>query len=115
MTNIFESGIQSLIGILQSTAGTPATYNTGSATFTITVAMATSSKNDISTKDELHLVADERDFIVAKSELPTVTPEPRHTITVNGQTWQVNKLGNETCWRYSDPFNALMRIHTRKL
>lgn len=115
MPNIFESGVQSLIATLQSTAGAQATYSTGAATYTITVSMATSSKNDISTKDELHLVADERDFIVAKSQLPEVTPEPRHTITVDGTTWQVNKLGNETCWRYSDPFNALMRIHTRKL
>jgi len=62
-----------------------------------------------------------RDYLVLAVSLVldsvTVKPEPGdRVVEVDGattRTYEVMRPGSEPCWRWSDPFNRTLRIHTK--
>lgn len=59
-----------------------------------------------------------KDFLILASELildsSTVTPNRKDVITFNGSTYKVTGEGGEPPWRYSDPYEQIIRVHAAK-
>ena len=57
------------------------------------------------------------DFLIHRSELPWVEPKRGDLILyeVEGttQTFEVTPYGGDPPWRYSDPHESMLRIHTK--
>jgi len=54
-----------------------------------------------------------RDFLIAADVFPYAEPQPGDRVIADGRRYEVLSLGDEGCWRWSDPFRTLLRIHTK--
>ena len=52
------------------------------------------------------------DFIIAADSLPGA-PEPGDQISHAGGCYEVMNIPGENCWRWSDSFRKVYRIHTK--
>jgi hypothetical protein len=56
-----------------------------------------------------------RDYLVAETDWPfDEDPEDGDRITDNGKTYIVRSMTGQPVWRFSDPGENLMRIHTKQ-
>lgn len=53
------------------------------------------------------------DFVIQKSQLP-ITPKRGDKITVEGRNYEVLPTEGESCYRYCDPGEVLIRVHTKR-
>ena len=52
------------------------------------------------------------DFLIRLKDLE-VYPEQGDRIIADGREYEVLELGQEGCWRWSDPYGIRMRVHTK--
>lgn len=55
-----------------------------------------------------------RDFLILASSL-AFEPETGDRILYNGVTHEVLSLGSGGCWRWSDDYHILRRVHTKEI
>lgn len=71
------------------------------------------------TEDGYSVEANAIDFLVKKKSLEvdemTIEPKQGDRIEMVNGVYEVMYLPGEGCWRYSDPFGTLYRIHTKKV
>ncbi len=83
----------------------------------------TAGRTDCEVEDEsgLRVKSSVFDFIIAADELlfpgGDKTPSSGDRIRIvrgdKAYTYEVMELGSQGCWKYSDSFNSVYRIHTR--
>lgn len=112
--NILQLAGESLAQSIIENASVDVTYTQGAIVKAIK-ATPTAYMADVRDTKILRLISTERDFLTTSGQLAGITPTQRDIIECNGEKWQVNNLDNTTCYRYSDPYKNIIRIHTKKI
>lgn len=118
--SLFRDGVNWLRDALKASAAHDVIYRRGDATVTI---RATVGKSVLKLQDDygnVRVVYTDKDFIVAAEDLildgQRILPErgDKITETIGDKTitWAVAAPGNEPEWRWCDPYQVMIRIHT---
>lgn len=75
---------------------------------------ATPGATSVEAQDEggFTVMVESSDFIVLAADLEIV-PAVGDVIVFDGRKFEVNNLGRDKCWRWSDRYNTSYRIHTK--
>ena len=120
MSDILSAGQLWLAGKLTLHASREVTYRRGNAECLVTATVGkTVAQQD--SGDGLILRAEIRDYLIDTQSLQLdgqlILPERGDQIIEmedgKSLTYEVLPIGNQRCWRYSDPFRWKLRIHTR--
>ena len=77
---------------------------------------ATIGKTDFELADdygatiEAHMI----DFLINADDLG-LEPQPGDVIVSDSRKYEVMNLGDEGCWRWSDPYRQTYRVHTKDI
>lgn len=117
MTNVFTAGNLWLVGKLKSYAGESVTYTRGVESVSLTITRGQTAFETEDT-DGFTITAHSIDFIVKASDLvldgEVALPEVRDYITdAAGKVYSVLILPGGTHYRFSDPAQTILRVHTR--
>lgn len=107
--DIQTAGLAAIRGL----AGGPVTYQSATVTTNVTKAAMGQTAYEALDGDGFSVRATLTDFFIAVADLPA-EPQPGDTIARGGLTYEVNALGSEPCWVYSDPNASEYRIHTKQ-
>lgn len=103
---------------LAAHAPTPITYVVGDASIEILDAVVGATGRE-TTSDGVTVRATTRDYFVPAVQLSIdgerFEPSRGHQIYDDGQLYEVQPVGPDGCWRFSDRDHARYRIHTRWL
>ena len=122
MANVFELGVVWLADKLVSSAGLQVTYvRDGDETELVAVP----GRTEFEQVDEYGIVhrIEARDFLIRTADLtlggvatlPRAGDRIRAIIGGVAGEYEVLAPGNEPPWRYSDPLNQMLRIHTKQV
>lgn len=110
--NLMKTGTEWLIDQLRQHASECVIYRfIDGATVTATAILGATSY-EVSDEFGTLIGAKMIDFLIPASDL-TKNPSVGDRITINNDVYEVLELGNEGCWRWSDPFKTIRRIHTK--
>ena len=123
MADMLRTGQEWLANQLRTHASSPIVYVRGSDQVTVTAIIGRTLMKIEDGYGGVHMQWTDRDFLIAPNELvlagSQVLPERGDTIheTLNGIVfiYEVNAPGAETPWRWSDPHQTLLRIHTKQI
>ena len=120
MTNLLQTGSEWLADQLKTHGSTEVIYVRGLDQVTV---QATIGKTEFEIDDGSGIVEriQSRDYLIQAADLvlggSETLPLPGDRIheTQGGTTfvYEVLSLGKEPCWRYSDPFRKLLRVHAK--
>jgi hypothetical protein len=121
MADLLETGMGWLAGQLKANASRPVTYKRGADSV---VVQATLGSQLLKTSDRLgntKVERTDRDFLILAADLVLngnqTTPASGDVIEVTfgavTQKFEVMAIGSEAPWRYSDPHQLMLRIHTK--
>jgi hypothetical protein len=120
MPNLFEQGAAWLAGKLQAHGSAEVVYQRGAAQVAL---RATIGKTEFEIDDGSGIVEriQSRDYLIQAADLvlggSETLPLPGDQIhETQGDTvfvYEVMSPGKEPCWRYSDPFRKLLRVHAK--
>lgn len=121
MADLFSGATTLLSDSLKANAGKTATYSRGGMSASLTVTMQTPVFEDDT--DFGRITSEIKDFIIQADDLIigglTVQPERGDTITVSinseDRVYEVVGLQGEPPWRYSDPYNVMIRVHATRV
>ncbi len=117
MSNILKKGIDFLAEKLKAHASEIVVYKRGLDTITI---QATSGKTNYQIEDEsgFKIGGLVIDFLFAAQDLvingTQTTPQAGDQIKINSAIYEVMFLP-DGCWRYSDPYRTIIRLHTKEI
>ena len=122
MGDLLRQGSQWLAGVLSQHAASPVTYSRPASGGGDPVALelsATLGKTDYEKSDEygMPVGATAIDFLVLATDFTTTFVEPRvgDRATFDGVVYEVLELPGQGCWRWSDGYGNLLRIHTKRI
>lgn len=110
--NLIKNGTEWLVDQLRQHASENIVYRfTDGVTVTATAILGATSYE---VSDEYGTLTGAKmiDFLIPASGLSS-PPKAGDRITVNDDVYEVLELGNEGCWRWSDPFKTIRRVHTK--
>ncbi len=121
MSDLLHSGLAWLSGQLQAHASQPVTYRRGAQQVVVKATLGRRDFESDSTEGRLYIRAN--DFLIRAADLVlnglATLPERGDQIDVDfgGQvaTFEVLAQDGIPPWEYSDPFQHVMRIHTKKV
>ncbi len=110
--NRLKSGLEYLAEQITDHAASTIVYTHNNDT---TTCKAVVGRSDIETIDNsgFAILVTAIDFVVCRDALD-FAPEPRDTITCDGEIYEVLPLGNDGCWRWCDGYKTARRIHTKR-
>jgi len=117
MANILKNGIQFLADKLKSHASETVIYKRGADTVTI---CASFGKTDYQVQDQsgFKIGGQITDFLFQAEDLVidrTLTvPKAGDQIQTDSALYEAQFIG-DGCWRYSDPFRKMIRLHTKEI
>ena len=120
MVDLFESGNTLLKNTMKSHLSQTVTYVRGSNSVAISATYG-EKRYEVEDADNFRVWTTSFDFTFLKADLildgSNVEPV-RHDlirITVGATTaeYQVLPLGNDPCWRFSDQYSTVFRVHTK--
>ncbi len=123
MGDLLRQGCQWLAGVLKQHASSPVTYSRPPAdedgeTVELEIA-ATLGKTDYEKPDQYGLPIGDTatDFLVSAADFTGTFSEPQvgDRIVLDGAVYEVLELPGQGCWRWSDGFGNVMRIHTKRI
>lgn len=94
----------------------PVTYSSSRAGQADVIVQATFGKTNYEVADDYgatiqtHVI----DFLILAEQLG-FEPQAGDDIIADGQYYEVMNLSGEGCWRWSDPYRATYRIHTKEV
>lgn len=118
MSNLLKTGLSYLASTLKSNASETVTYVRGASRATI---QATFGKTPYKFESEsgFQVGGEIIDFIFSAADLViggiVVTPDVGDKIITDRATYKAQMVGNEGCWKYSDPFAKMIRFHTQEV
>ena len=122
MGDLLESAATWLGGMRARHLSRPVTYQRGSDSVEVA---ATVGKTEFEIDGGYGVVERfvSRDFLVAAADLTLagepVEPQPgdriRETVGQKVHVHEVMAPGKEPCWRWSDPYRATLRVHTKEV
>ena len=123
MGDLLRQGSQWLAGVLSRHAASPVTYSrpvSGGGDLVELPVAATLGKTDCEKPDEygLPVGATATDFLVVDAEFTATFGEPTigdRIATDDDAVYEVLELPGQGCWRWTDGFGSLLRIHTKRI
>ena len=113
MNNIYDDIASTIAKTLTDCVAIDVVYQRGAQTIPIKASRAGNSWNVQQRETGGGVELSDRDYIIQAADLP-FTPIDKDKIIDAGQTWKVLGVGAEKCWRYCDPNQRLIRIHTKR-
>jgi hypothetical protein len=120
MSNVLEQGAAWLADQLKTHASTEVLYTRGADQVTVN---ATIGKTEFEVDDGSGLLqrVQSRDYLIQAADLqlggsptlPLAGDRIRETVGDKTYVYEVMAPGKEPCYRFSDPFRRLLRIHTK--
>lgn len=118
MPDMLKTGMEWLDEQRQAHMSQAVDYSHGGETISI---LATAARSTFEQRDEdgglLRDLAT-KDWIVSTADMVidslAFEPTPGDLITLNRQVYEVSGVGGEPCWRWSDEYRVMMRIHTHE-
>ena len=112
--NMIANGIKWLADKQAVHASVKLKYARGNQTFRM-VGWLGYTKVETTDESGFQLTSHITDFLIRSKDLP-VTPELGDEIFMNGFRYEVLSLSEKAgCWCWSDPFQAIYRIHVKRL
>jgi hypothetical protein len=113
LADLLRKGSQWLVNMMEAHCSSSVGYRRGKDTRTVN---ATYGKTDVELADESGLTINSHiwDFLIHADALG-FDPEPGDVIAANGRRYEVMNLGGDGCWRWSDPYRDMYRIHTKDI
>lgn len=117
MANLLKRGIEFLADKLKAHASEEVVYKRGLDTVNI---QATFGKTDYQIEDDsgFKIGGEITDFLFAASDLiidGTLTvPKAGDQIQTDSALYETQFIG-DGCWRYSDPYRKMIRLHTKEV
>ncbi len=113
MADLLRTGSAWLEQMRTAHCSSPVEYRRGEEA---TAVDATFGKTEYEVADEsgLTIGAQVWDFLILAADLG-FEPEPGDLIVADGRKYEVMNLGQEGCWRFSDPYRQTYRIHTKDI
>ena len=122
MTNLLQTGSDWLGDQLKAHAATEVLYVRGLEQVLV---LATIGRTEFEIEDGSGVVerVQSRDYLIPAADLvlggSQSLPEPGDQIHEAQEdrtfVYEVMAAGNEPCWRYSDPYRRVLRIHTKQV
>ncbi len=115
MSDMLAEGAAWLNSQMKAHTSSEVIYRRGASGMAI---RATLGKTDYETKDESGVTAASQttDFLVSAADMGAlVEPQAGDSIVFEGRAYEVTNLASENCWRWSDGFRKVFRIHTRDI
>lgn len=117
--SVFDDSLTGGLAAIRSLAGGPITYHAGSATIPIALAVEGSTAYDSEDSEGVKVTARSVDFLLPVADLvvgdQAVEPTAGHWIEKGAKKFEVLPLGQEPCYRYSDPNRSEYRVHTKEI
>jgi hypothetical protein len=123
MGDLLRQGSQWLAGVLKQHASSPVTYSRPPAddedeVLELEIA-ATLGKTDYEKPDQygLPVGATASDFLISAADFTATFGDPQvgDRVVLDGAVYEVLELPGQGCWRQSDGFGNVMRIHTKRI
>ncbi|MEN6385306.1 MAG: hypothetical protein ABFD79_08905 [Phycisphaerales bacterium] len=117
MANLLKQGIEFLADKLKAHASETVIYKRGADTINI---CASFGKTDYQIEDQsgFKIGGQITDFLFYATDLVfdglLTVPKAGDRIEVNGRTYEALFI-NDGCWRYSDPYNKMIRFHAKEI
>jgi hypothetical protein len=115
---LFSDQLAGGLAAIRSIAGDQVIYE-GDAGQAIVSAVLGATRYEAEDANGVSVTAIATDFLVAVAELvidgQPVTPAPGHRITRGAEVYELMMLGDEPCFRFSDPGHTQYRLHTKQV
>jgi len=112
MTDLLRQGAQWLEQMRREHCSSPVNYEHDGSIYAVNATVG-KTDYDVATDSGLSIGAHVVDFIITAADLP-FEPEVGDRIELDGLWHEVMALGDDIRgWRWSDPYRATYRIHTR--
>jgi hypothetical protein len=117
MANLLKKGIEYLADKLKANASETVVYKRGADSVNI---CASFGKTDYRIEDEsgFQIGGQVTDFLFDAADLIIdgllTVPKAGDRVEVDGRTYEALFI-NDGCWRYSDPFGKMIRLHTKEI
>lgn len=113
--NLFADAMADLSEILTEQASVPITYTRESTSIACTGVRSNHVDNSIDDEGVIHRSVS-RDYLIPDAVFPfTERPRDGDMITDDGKTYLVQSMPGESPWRWSDPYQRVLRIHTKQI
>lgn len=121
MSDRLERGARRLAERLDSSGSTAITYRRGSASVALQATLGRQLLSVIDREGNTKMMRADRDFVFAATDLilAGIVTTPKAGDLVDLETaagverYEVSPVGSEAPWRYSDPHEVLIRVHTK--
>jgi len=118
MGNLLQTGQAALVEKLMGAAASRVIYRRGELAIECSAIVGKTSYQ-ATTEDGFSVEATAVDYLIKKESLKSggvvIEPEQGDRIETTFDTFEVLHLPDDGCWRYSDPYGTLYRIHTKKI
>ncbi|OHB51756.1 MAG: hypothetical protein A2Y12_01340 [Planctomycetes bacterium GWF2_42_9] len=118
MTNLMKKGVELIAKTLKEYASDEITYVRGESSVKL---LAIFSKTPVTIESDLgvQISAEITDFLLFAEDLildgSLTTPQHGDKVITDRAVYEVNHLGSESCWRYSDPYGKHIRLHCKEI
>lgn len=119
MADLLNSGAAYLSSQLQSAASETVTYTQGNTAATLKATFGSQLLRVTDHQGRVKTERTARDFIFALAAMTAAgltLPQRGDKVTIStGEVFEVTPYDSEAAWRYSDPFETLVRVHTKQV
>jgi len=121
MPDMLQRGLARLTQILKDRVSQPVTYIRGPLAITVSATFGQKLLKLDNGAGTNYLEWTDMDFLIPTEDLviqgESIIPERGDLIeipfTTKTERFEVAPYGNDSCWRYSDPNQTIVRIHTK--
>ncbi len=114
----YSQALLNAVRTARQIAGTPIVYRQGAAVISMTAAVGQTVFR-VDTPAGGTLRVETRDYLIEQADLAAggqpLEPADGDTIDEAGRTYQVVSVGGEPHYRYCDPAQTQLRIHTQRV
>lgn len=123
MTSPFQTALTIAANAQAALAGESVVYRAGSISITIADAVLGSTDYESTTEAGVKLRSKVTDYLIFVERLvssgQSIEPTPghriEHTVAGSKRTYEVQRVGDEPCYRFAGPVRDRYRIHVREI
>ena len=114
MSDMLRTGLQWLEQQRNSHMSSAITYTRGETSIEV---VATHGKTDYTAVDGsgFEIAGHVNDFLILAASFTFDEPEVGDQIATDNGTYEVMQIAGDGHWRWSDPYRATIRVHTREI